>query len=172
MKFPKKLDPSTLTALVDNREQHPFNLEPLRTERATLTTGDYSLLGLETVVAIERKSLDDLLACIGRERERFEKEVQRLLAFQLRVLVVEASWRQMELGAWRSRVTPESAIGSLLSWQSRGLSVHMADSHEQAGKHVARLLYHCAKCRYRELLAFAGCVEADEQGEHSFEPSI
>jgi hypothetical protein len=35
---------------------------------------------LEHVVAIERKSLGDLIGCIGVERERFDRVVQRLLA--------------------------------------------------------------------------------------------
>jgi hypothetical protein len=41
-----------LVALIDTREQTPLDLAPLRTERATLATGDYSLRGLENVIAI------------------------------------------------------------------------------------------------------------------------
>ena len=46
-----------LTAIVDLREQLPLDLSPLRTIRGTLATGDYSVQGLENIVAIERKSL-------------------------------------------------------------------------------------------------------------------
>ena len=61
-----------ITAVVDTREQRPLDLTPLKSVPGTLATGDYSVRGLEHVVAIERKSLDDLLGCIGRDRARFE----------------------------------------------------------------------------------------------------
>ena len=82
-----------LTAIVDTREQTPLDLAPLKTVRGTLSTGDYSIVGLEHVVAIERKSRDDLIACVGRERERFDREVKRLLAYHVRSLVVESTWQ-------------------------------------------------------------------------------
>ncbi len=81
MKLPATLKPENVTALIDTREQQLLDLSPLRTEQATLPTGDYSLKGLEHVVAIERKSLDDLLGVVGRDRPRFDREVQRLLAY-------------------------------------------------------------------------------------------
>lgn len=147
----KNLKPENVTAIIDTREQLPLDLAPLRVERGTLDTGDYSLLGCEHVVRVERKSLDDLLGCVGRERERFEREVNRLLAYPVRVLVVEATWAEIELGQWRSKITPEQCIGSLLGWQAAGLSVHMVGDHERAGRHVSRLLYTVARRRYREL---------------------
>ena len=56
-----------------SREQTPFDLAPMQTKAGTLNVGDYSIAGLESVVAIERKSLPDLVACCGRERERFQR---------------------------------------------------------------------------------------------------
>lgn len=153
MKLPAELRPENVTAIVDTREQTPLDLAPLRTIGGTLDTGDYSVQGLEHVVRIERKSLTDLLGCVGRERERFQREVDRLLAYPVRVLVVESSWGQIDLGQWRGSVTPQQAIGSLLGWQASGLSIHMAGDHHRAGQHVARLLYTVAKRRYRELRA-------------------
>ena len=160
-KLPAKLDPKNVIAIVDSREQNALNLEPLTTVTSTLPTGDYSVRGLEHVVAIERKSLDDLVGCVGRDRERFDREVQRLLAFPVRILVIESSWEQIESHEpinpqWRGKVTREAVLGSLMGWQASGLSVHMAGSHERAGKHVARLLYHVANRRYRELRALTG----------------
>jgi DNA excision repair protein ERCC-4 len=86
MKLPAKLEPSQVTAICDTREQLPLCLEPLRVQSGTLDTGDYSLSGCEHIVRIERKSLDDLLGCVGRDRERFDREVQRLLAYPVRVI--------------------------------------------------------------------------------------
>jgi DNA excision repair protein ERCC-4 len=159
--LPAKLDPANVIAIIDSREQTPLDLEPLTTITATLTTGDYSVRGLEHVVAIERKSLADLVGCVGSDRERFEREVQRLLAYPVRILVVESSWDAIEshepaFPQWRGKVTREAVIGSLMGWQAKGISIHMAGSHDRAGKHVARLLYHVANRRYRELRALTG----------------
>ena len=153
MKLPSQLKPEDLIAIVDTREQNPLDLAPLQAEVRGLTTGDYSLLGLEHVVRIERKSLTDLLSCIGQDRERFQREVDRLLAYPIRVLVIESSWPEIEIGDWRSRIKPSQAIGSLLGWQASGLSVHMCHDHERAGRHVARFLCTVARRRYRELRA-------------------
>lgn len=139
-----------LTAIIDTREQAPLDLAPLRCERATLTTGDYSLKGLEHVIAIERKSEADLLACVGRERERFDREVQRLLAYSVRALVVESSWGAVECGQWRGQVKPAQVFGSLVGWIARGLPVVMAGNHERAGQIVARLLFIAARRRWQE----------------------
>lgn len=148
--FKAELKPEDCCAIVDTREQLPLDLSPLQVETGSLATGDYSVKGLEHVVAIERKSAEDMLACIGRERERFEREIQRLLAYPVRAIVVEAGWQFFELGDWRGNVTPAAAIGSLIGWITAGVPVVMADSHERAGKFVSRMLYTAAKRRYRE----------------------
>ena len=153
MNLPATIQPESITAIVDTREQLPLDLTPMRVRTATLDTGDYSLLGCEHVIRIERKSLDDLLGCVGRDRERFDREVARLLAYPVRVLLVESTWPEIERGEWRGKITPEQAIGSLLGWQVAGLAVHMVGDHSRAGKHAARLLYTVAKRRYRELRA-------------------
>jgi ERCC4-type nuclease len=160
-KLPAKLDPKNVIAIIDSREQNALNLEPLTTVTSTLPTGDYSIRGLEHVIAIERKSLQDLVACVGVERERFDREVQRLLAYPVRILVVESSWEAIESHEpinpqWRGRVTKEAVLGSLLGWQAKGISIHMAGSHERAGKHVARMLFTVARRRYAELRALSG----------------
>ncbi len=159
--IPAEPRPEQVTAIIDTREQLPLDLSPLQTIRGTLTTGDYSVVGLESIVSVERKSEGDLLGCVGGERERFEKETQRLLAYPVRALVVESSWAQLEYGAWRSRVKPASVIGSLLGWSALGLPIVMAGSHGQAGRYVSRLLYISARRRWREARALiSGCVEA------------
>ena len=145
-----ELKPEDLTAVIDTREQLPLDLSPLQTVAGTLATGDYSVQGLEHVVAIERKSLPDLLGCIGQHRERFDREVQRLLAYPVRAIVVEATWADLEAGQWRSQVTPAAAIGSVLGWIAAGVPIILAGDHERAGKYVSRLLFTAARRRWRE----------------------
>ena len=67
-KLRAELRPAEVYAIIDSREQMPFDLVPLRTRAGTLQAGDYSIQGLESLVAIERKSLPDLLSCIAGER--------------------------------------------------------------------------------------------------------
>lgn len=160
--LPADLRPEHVTAIIDTREQCPLDLAPLRTRRGTLATGDYSISGLENVVAVERKSLSDLLGCIGQERERFDREVQRLLAYPVRALVVESTWSDIEAGGWRSKVTPAAALGSLLGWMAMGLPVVMAGDHDRAGRYVGRLLFLAARRRWRELRALAQWTEGGE----------
>jgi ERCC4-type nuclease len=157
--LPGTLKPESLVAICDTREQNPLDLAPLQVERGTLATGDYSIRGLEHVIAIERKSLDDLLSCCGCERERFEREVQRLLAYPVRALVVESTWGAVEIGQWRSRLSPAQVEASLLGWAAAGLPVLMAGDHERAGRMVARLLFIAARRRYREARELLGLVK-------------
>lgn len=162
MRLPADLPADAVTAIIDTREQLPLDLAPLLVEAGTLATGDYSLKGLEHFVAIERKSAEDMLACIGRERERFDREVQRLLAYPVRAIVVEADWPFFEQGEWRGNITPNAAIGSLLGWIAAGVPIVMAIDHTRAGRFVSRLLYTAARRRWREarsLVAAVGEVE-------------
>ena len=160
--IPAELHPESVTAIIDTREQLPLDLAPLRTVTGTLTTGDYSVVGLEHVVSIERKSLGDLLGCIGGDRERFDKEVMRILAYPTRAIVVEATWADLEAGQWHSKVTPAAAVGSLLGWIAQGVPVIMAGDHARAGRYVSRLLFTAARRRWRELRTLAQEVARDD----------
>lgn len=158
--IPAEPPPQSITAIIDTREQTPLCLDPLPWKRGTLVTGDYSVRGLERVIAIERKSLPDLLACIGSDRERFEREMLRMLAYPTRGVVVEATWRELETGGWQSRVTPAAATGSVLGWVAAGVPFVFAGDHAAAGNVVARLLFIAARRRWREARALiAGAIE-------------
>jgi ERCC4-type nuclease len=150
MRIPAKPKPEQLIVLVDTREQQPLDLSPLQMETASLPTGDYSLRGLESVIAIERKSLPDLLACVGGQRRRFDREVQRLLAYPVRLLVVEATWQQIEAGQWRGKVRTSAVTASILGWMAAGLPVLLAGDRDRAGRYVSRILYLAARRRWRE----------------------
>ena len=145
-----ELKSESVVAVVDSREQRPLDLSPMRVVTDTLPTGDYSVRYLERIVAIERKSVSDLLGCVGSQRVRFEREVQRLRAYPVRAIVVEATWTLIEAGDWRSAVTPQAALGSLLGWVADGVPVVMAGDRTRAAQLVRRLLCIAARRRYRE----------------------
>ncbi len=148
------------TAIIDKREQRPLTLrytekgDILPSEAGTLYTGDYSIKGLENYVSIERKSLDDMMGCIGRDRDRFEKEILRLRGFEVKAIVVESNWKTIEAGNYRSKISPSAAIGSLMGWIALGIPIVMTDTHKRAGIFVARMLYITACRRYHELKSF------------------
>ena len=146
--------------VIDSREQCPLVFDTMPTEVGCLNTGDYSVKYLSHLITVERKSLDDLLACVGRERSRFKNELQRLQAYRFRLLVVEADAAALEAGEWRSRLTRAHVLGSLATWQAQyGLPVWLAGSHEAAGRFVERFLYQAACCVATDYRAAARFVE-------------
>ena len=110
--------------IVDSREQSPFTFHHEKyagtiVEVGTLDTGDYSLVGLADRVSAERKSLPDLVACLGHERPRFERELQRAAALDAFAVVIEASWSDLAGGQYRSQLNPHSACQSVLAFTAR-----------------------------------------------------
>ncbi len=166
------LKPDQITAIIDTREQRPLDLilpggERLATIRATLPTGDYSVVGLDNPagVCVERKSLPDLIACIAQERERFEDELNRMLAYRSRCVVVEATWMDIEAHNYRSRVNPQSAIGSILKWISMGIPFVLAGTPQRASEYVARLLFGAARLRHGEMTAMLEGTQKPRRGK-------
>src|ERR1700736_2825356 len=82
----------SITIVIDTREQAPLVFSHLQSMRGTLTTGDYSIQGLQELFSIERKSVGDLVGCcMGENRQRFEKELHRLRGFRFKRLLVVGS---------------------------------------------------------------------------------
>jgi hypothetical protein len=156
--IPAELSPEAVVAIVDSREQLPLDLSPLQVVPGTLAAGDYSICGLEQHIAIERKSLPDLIGCVGQERERFDREIQRLLGYSTRAVVVEAPWGALELGGWRGKVTPAAATGSVLGWIASGVPFLFAGHRDAAARAVSRMLFIAARRHWRIARSFVGSV--------------
>jgi len=146
--------------IVDSREQEPWTFSHLPTMTATLTDGDYSLAGLQGMVVVERKSLPDLLSCIGSERARFVRELTRLRAYPYRAVVVEASLADLEAREWRSRLTAAHVLGSVASWQTRYCPFIFAGSHAAAGRWAERFLFQVARHVAETYSAAAALLDA------------
>lgn len=135
---------SQLIAIVDTREQQPLDLTKygLEVVTETLTHGDYSLKypNLKRHVAIERKSLPDLVACCGRERDRFNRELLALRGYRHRYVVCECSMTDIVDHKYRSRILPQSVIGSIARWSTMGVPFVFADNAEIASRITAKLL--------------------------------
>lgn len=108
--------------LVDTREQAPFSFDGYQTavEAVALPVGDYSLPGFVDRVAIERKSLVDLVGCLmGGNRDRFERELAKARHYELFAVVVEAALDDVRRGKYRSEMKPHAALQSLCAFQVR-----------------------------------------------------
>lgn len=140
--------PENLVAIIDSREQQPLDLSPIgKVEVRGLSTGDYSLVGFEDQIAIERKSLQDFVQCVvGKNRERFEKELHRLMAYPCRAVVLEASYPHLEQPEnWKGNVTPNAVMGSLLAWQRRfEVPFLCCGNRKTAGRMIARMMWQYA----------------------------
>lgn len=117
------------------RAKHRLKAFGVPWERGTLNFGDYAanitlpsgdLLDTSVTVVpkcvIERKmSLDEMAACLGRERKRFERELTRAMdAGAVVYLVIEdGSWERIQMHSYRSKMNPDAFYNSLTAYQCR-----------------------------------------------------
>jgi ERCC4-type nuclease len=131
------------TIIIDTREKRPWNFEGVRDmcELGTLKTGDYSLKGYEDCIAVERKSLADFVGSISTNRKRFTAEMERASKIKHFCVIVEGSYFDLFTGNYRSKLLPQSAIGSAIGIMARyGIPVIMAETREQAKKLCIKFL--------------------------------
>ena len=119
-------------------------MTPTRT--ATLATGDYSIAGAESLIAIERKSLDDLIGSLTSGRERFERELHRGKALDYFAIVIEARLSDLSNGRYQSKMNPRAAIQSLLAFSVRyGLPIFFAENRDYGQRLTESLLLKFAR---------------------------
>ena len=152
------------TIAVDTREQLPFSFQGIRidrkkafvlTQRRTLPTGDYGIVGYENRIGIERKSLEDLYQTLGTGRERFVRELERMQDMDFSAVVVEASLGQVkdpkkDDPLWHSQMNPDSVLGTIIAFagQYHKTRWKFAGNRANAEKITFKLLlqyYHAIK---------------------------
>lgn len=80
----------------DTREQTPLvfkrsnNLK--KVEVAMLEVGDYSILGYQDQICIERKSAADLFKSVSSDNARFQRELERAKSLEYFAIVVETTY--------------------------------------------------------------------------------
>lgn len=150
------------TVIIDSNEQHPYlfntikadadqNYAPLiiPAERKSLKSGDYSILGHETGVAIERKSKSDAFSTFINERDsRGIPQLQRLHeTIDASSVVIECSLSSLLQGPDRVSGDKGRKLGkclyrSILAWQQRYPTVHwwFMPTRDWAEAHTFRTL--------------------------------
>lgn len=128
------------TIKIDSREQRAYEFQTPSVV-GKLDTGDYSLVGAEHLVSIERKSAEDLIASLTAGRERFERELYRSRALDYFALVVEASLSDLVNGRCRSQANPKAMIQSLMAFSVRfDLPIFFADNRKFGARITESLL--------------------------------
>ena len=134
--------------VVDSREQEPYVFDPERVTivRRSLPAGDYSLDGHETAIAAERKSIDDYVASVVRDRDRFARELRILSGYDVACVVVEATLEDILAHRYRSDTHPNAVLGATLSIiVDRSVPVFFCGDRQIARRFVEGLL-----CRYHK----------------------
>lgn len=110
-----------MTVVIDSREQCPwlFHGYGVETVREGLPSGDYSVEGYQDRIALERKSLDDLVGSFSAGRDRFEREMVRLSALEFSAVIVEASAEDVVRHRYKSRMHPNAVLQTCFSWTVR-----------------------------------------------------
>ena len=128
--------------LVDTREQLPLSLFANHRNwiggerRFALKTGDYSIEGMESLLALERKSLADLVNCTNASRARFIAGCSRLAKFRWKAILVEASYEDIKRG-WDSEeipsdVHPNAVCGLLDAIEAKfGIPILLTSRHRE-----------------------------------------
>jgi DNA excision repair protein ERCC-4 len=125
--------------VIDSREQNPYAFPGAVTK--ALSAGDYSVLGHEDRVAIERKSKADAYRSVGHARERFKREIERLAVYKYAAVVIESSLPAFLIPPPFGELHPHAAIGTLLSWSVKyRLPIFFAGDREHAEALTRKLL--------------------------------
>lgn len=143
-----KLQP---TYLIDTREPlfQAYDFSPYPSERIALVTGDYTIKGFESRVAVERKTPDDFAKSI--KEDRFWEEMERARAYQRFALVVECSLADVIAGKYNSRIKPASVVGAAVKIHAAyGVGVVWAGDRQSAAGWVREWIRVCCEGILRE----------------------
>ena len=120
--------PPPFCFIIDTREQTPWEL-PEGVSRK-LDIGDYSVDGFEAIMAIERKSFDDLYKCLGTDLARFTKQMKALGKLQYKALLIESTANAIMYGHPISGIKGKVAMIRLLHLcVTNGVPLFFCDRH-------------------------------------------
>lgn len=145
-----------MTIIRDTREQQGWTFEPeekvagriqvMGTQEQALDAGDYSLVGFEDQIRIERKQgFCELFGNMTpvEHKERFEREMEKLRDIPFKYLIVEANISRDVLGLSVPQMWKAPPTSAVLRWLTElemeyGIRVIFAGD---AGKRVARMVF-------------------------------
>lgn len=165
----------SFTVVIDVNETLPFRFDLLtdsegryidvptvRTPLYTQGLGDYSILGMEHLIQIERKG-DDLPSSLAQRRDEFEGEIRRLSeSCEYAAVVVEQPWRSFFEESHEHGARAKSIFRTVLQWQIAYPGVHwwFCESREMAENVTFRLLERFWWMKQREAMEAEAEVKA------------
>jgi DNA excision repair protein ERCC-4 len=156
------------TIVIDSQEHMGYTFERFTnwfsgSIRKRLAVGDYTILGMEEEVAIERKTVPDLVKSIIQERKDFIEKCERLSEIRKKCLVVEGSLSLVKTPYDETQSHPNAVLGSLLAAQERwNIPVYFLDNFVLAEEFVASMLSKYHAYRWLEINGFQRClIEGD-----------
>jgi len=131
-----------MIVLIDTREKLPFQFgDDVDTVKTKLEVGDYSIKGLEHLVSIERKSLDDFINSTIHNKRRFTQNLMDLTRMEHKAIVVEASLRDVFMHRYKSKTHHQVVFGMVAAISSRWkIPVFFWENHAYAQMMVEKYL--------------------------------
>jgi len=116
--------PKDFVLIQDTREQKAMFAPDETVVEKALKTGDYSVVGFEDIVTIERKSVPDLFGSV--KRPHFEKRIERMKKMEWAGLLIEGTEDLVMTKQQYGKVGPKTVYGALASYEIQGIHVYFA----------------------------------------------
>lgn len=115
-----------------------------------LEIGDYSVVGLTDLIAVERKSLSDLLTSVTHERIRFERELKRARHLHRFLVVLETDPATILAGDYQyTKVHPHAVWATIMSWSTKYCPFVFGGTRAHSARIVEGILSQYAYRHYR-----------------------
>jgi hypothetical protein len=162
---PKTMLPA-ITMLVDTHEHLPFEFQGLvriaGTIRQALPAGDYAIAEAPEIFCVERRRVEEFNTIFSNpsdNRPRFLQELEPLLAFPHRFLVIEGTIQYSKAGGRLGQYHKNGMMDFLDSLTARfGIKIVHSDGREEAEERVAYLAVMHYAYYFAEQQGFGRCL--------------
>jgi hypothetical protein len=162
---PKTMVPA-ITMLVDTHEHLPYEFQGLvriaGTIRQPLPAGDYAIAEAPEIFCVERRRVEEFNTIFSNpsdNRPRFLRELEPLLAFPHRFLVIEGTIQFNKAGGRLGQYHRNGMMDFLDGLTARyGIKIIYSDNREEAEERVANLAALHYAYHFAEQLGFGRCL--------------
>lgn len=166
---PKAMVPA-ITMLVDTHEHLPYEFRGLvridGTIRQTLPAGDYAIAEAPEIFCVERRRVEEFNTIFSNpsdNRPRFLREIEPLLAFPNRFLVIEGAIQFNQAGGRLGQYHKNGMMDFLDALTARfGIKIIYSDSREEAEERVANLAAMHYAYYFAEQQGYGRCLTEDD----------
>ena len=143
----------------DSREQAPLTFIHdyiTETRVETLPVGDYGCefkQGWQCPAIFERKSIPDLFGSLGKDYERFRREIERANSFDIKlIIIIEGTFSDIILGHPHSKIEGISIIRRLFTiWIKYGVPFICCSDRSEMALYIAEYYSSVGRKALRDL---------------------